>query len=173
MNFLSVLERLLVDRPGTYRVRAEVEDLFPALAQVCIKWLAADAREQLKASGHPGRRISGGLLPYSKHFNPDRNEHGNPSLLPMMQVLNKIVHGDPTWVVSREGKVYLYFEHQPPYAGEIYADEPYIAWFSGREALESLRAALFSHEDRRSQEAELLNLIKELGEQRFLPRPDQ
>jgi hypothetical protein len=45
LNFLTALHGLWVQFPGNYTVEESIDDLVPALAQMCIKALAADIRD--------------------------------------------------------------------------------------------------------------------------------
>jgi hypothetical protein len=45
LSFLSTLTTLWLRHPGTYKVEETDSDLVPALAQMCIKALAADVRD--------------------------------------------------------------------------------------------------------------------------------
>lgn len=94
LNFLAVVHELWVKNPGTYSVKESMDDLVPALAQMCIKALASDVRDNGSIAHMQGTHIDGVLANGSqvlKGYNGQRP-------LTLRDALNKIIHGTPTSV---------------------------------------------------------------------------
>ncbi len=62
LNFLAALHGLWVKFPGSYKVEESANDLIPALAQICIKALAADVRDGSSAESQRDQVIDGRIL---------------------------------------------------------------------------------------------------------------
>ncbi|MFF5249081.1 hypothetical protein ACFY3V_32775 [Streptosporangium sp. NPDC000095] len=164
LNFLTAIHDLWVQYPGNYMVKESADDLVPALAQICIKALAADVRDGSSSSDQQGTAIDGQLL------DVDRVLKGNGAAeqLTLRDVVNKIIHGTPTSVEVRNGDVLLHFRNNS-------ADRWTLAWFSGTKLLQELGKTLVKHKGPQieEREREIAQLLETLGVQRFLPSRDQ
>ncbi|WP_156080817.1 hypothetical protein [Microbispora rosea] len=159
LNFLAAIHHLWVQHPGSYTVEESTDDLVPALAQMCIKALAADVRDG-SPSGEQEVAIDGQLI----------QDDGAAVPLTLRDVVNKIIHGTPTLVEVRDGKVLLHFRNNFT-GGRNRVDKWTHAWFSGTQLLGELGKELFKHKDSRAEkrEWEIARLLETLGVDRFLP----
>ena len=158
LNFLAALHGLWVKYPDHYIVEETVDDLVPALAQICIKALAADIREP-----PPG-------IPPEEHIKHQSevpiegrivNKDGSEESINLREVVNKIIHGTPTLVMVEDETVQLHFRNND---GKKWTE----AWFSGTQVLQVLERELSKHPPGR-REDEIAKTLRDLGEMRFLP----
>lgn len=151
LNFLRAVHTLWVEYPGTYAVKESVDDLVPALAQMCIKALAADIRDLIPKEEQLEIVVEGRIV----------SINGNEKRIDLRDVVNKVIHGTPTSVVVKDKIVYLHFRNNK-HVG--WAE----AWFSGTELLQVLDHKLHKHpsEDR---EYMITQFLQNLGERWFLP----
>jgi hypothetical protein len=158
LNFLAALHGLWVNYPDRYIVEETVDDLVPALAQICIKALATEIREP-----PPG-------IPPKEHIKHQRevpiegrivNTDGSEESINLREVVNKIIHGTPTLVVVKDETVRLHFRNND---GKGWTE----AWFSGTQLLQVLGHELSKHAPGR-REVEIAEFLRGLGEARFLP----
>lgn len=156
LNFLVAIHGLWVKYPGTYTVKESVEDLVPALAQICIKALAADIRDAKNPSPKQQCKISveGAIV----------KTDGNSETLNLRDVVNKIIHGTPTSVVVTNETLQLHFRNND---GNGWTE----AWFSGTQLLQLLEKYLIKHSAER-REDEIAQFLNQLGVERFLPTSD-
>jgi hypothetical protein len=151
LNFLAALHGLWVKFPGSYKVEESADDLIPALAQICIKALAADVRDGSSAESQRDQVIDGRISYVD----------GTEGPLNLREVVNKIIHGTPTLVVVEDEAVNLHFRNN----GTRDWSE---AWFSGTQLLQVLDGKLHKHPaDRR--ENEIARFLESLGARNFLP----
>ncbi len=160
LTFLSAVHHLWIQHPGTYVVTESTEDLVLALAQMCIKALAADVRDDPFLADKQSEPVNGRLVNNGQIL----AESGSATTLTLHDVLNKVIHGTPTLVVVQEGDVRLYFESSSP-------DRWTEAWFSGTEVLEMLNVLLYKHRTNaaRAREHEITEFLSRLGVGNFLP----
>ena len=59
LTFLAAVHHLWIQHPGTYAVTERTEDLVPALAQMCIKALAADIRDNPSLADKQSEPVNG------------------------------------------------------------------------------------------------------------------
>lgn len=156
LSFLTTVMTLWMRHPGTYKVAETDSDLVPALAQMCIKALAADVRDGVEVARQ--RRPVVGELAY---------RDGRKSNLTVRDVVNKIIHGSPERVVVTADDVLLYFvnnDQGPDGWSEM--------WFSGRTFSEELDSLLYKHRHRAPErERRIAEFLNGLGEHMFLPSP--
>lgn len=150
MNFLTALRSIWSKQSATYEVEENEVDLFPALAQITIRWLAAMAREWLRDDDR-GLVVRGNIRDGDARIQPgdafrDRNT------VCLREALNKIVHAEPTWVSVRDGEMILCWTFTPPYDSD---KSPYSAYFFADSLLAGVRRALYSETSRQSQVSEL------------------
>jgi hypothetical protein len=156
LSFLSTLTTLWLRHPGKYRVEETDADLVPALAQMCIKALAADVRDGVEVS-RQRRPVTGELI-----YPDDRR-----SMLTIRDVVNKIIHGGPERVEVTTNDVLLYFVNNDQGPGGWSE-----MWFSARTLSKEMDALLYKHDDRAAErERRIAELLDDLGEDRFLPSP--
>jgi hypothetical protein len=151
LNFLTALHGLWLKFPGSYIVEEGIDDLVPALAQMCIKALAADIRDGSSAASQQAIAIDGRIIETDGTENP----------LNLRDVVNKIIHGTPTLVVVEDGVVQLHFRNNG-------ANGWTEAWFSGTQLLQELGSKLYKHPADRREHA-IARFLQELGVERFLP----
>jgi hypothetical protein len=151
LNFLTALHGLWVQFPGNYTVEESIDDLVPALAQMCIKALAADIRDGSSAASQHDIAIDGRIVKVD----------GTEEPVDLRDVVNKIIHGTPTLVVVRNETVQLHFRNNGPL-------EWTEAWFSGTQLLQELGRGLYKH-PAGGREYEITRFLQELGVARFLP----
>ncbi|WP_143736912.1 hypothetical protein [Microbispora sp. GKU 823] len=159
LNFLDAIHRLWIQHPGSYTVRETIDDLVPALAQMCIKALAADVRDAPPADEQE-IAIDGQLI----------QDDGATVPLTLRDVVNKIIHGTPTLVEVRDREVLLHFRNNFA-GGRNRVDKWTCAWFSGTNLLKKLNEELSKHEGPQveKREREIAQLLETLGVDRFLP----
>jgi hypothetical protein len=151
LNFLAAIHELWVENPGNYAVKESLDDLVPALAQMCIKALAADLRDELSPARQHQIVVDGRIV----------QADGTEKRPDLRDVLNKIIHGRPILVVVEDGAVQLHFR--------AYKDDSWTeAWFSGTQLLQVLARILFKHPPNGREDAIAL-ILEELGPKRFLP----
>lgn len=150
-----------VDHPGIYHVEEVTDDLVSALAQMCIKALASDVRDD-KATGLAQRAVIDGFIMDGDTPIMGGIDQAQPTL---RDALNKIIHGTPASVEVRDGIVWLNFRNSDP------KDSWTMASFSGTQLLELLGAGLHKHRTRQAgdREREIADFIANLGARRFLP----
>ena len=162
LNFLAAVHSLWVQHPGTYQVAESVDDLVPALAQMCIKALATDVRDDDSTRQEQQMHIDGVLM------DGDRVIKGGPDQpsLTLRETLNKAIHGMPVAVEVQDGCVWLHFSSSSP--GESWTE----VRFSGTQLLERLEAALYKHRNARAEEREreIGQFLAAFGVERFLPQ---
>jgi hypothetical protein len=158
LNFLSVIHKLWVRHPGPHPVEEIEGDLVPALAQMCVKALAADVRDTIPIATQRSITIDGSLM------NGDRLLKGADSANPLnlRDIVNKIVHATPTLVVVRDEVVYLHFRNATK-------DDWTEAWFSGTRLIQQLGSVLHKRDGDRAQKQEqaIMQFIEKHGAQRF------
>lgn len=161
LNFLTAVHDLWIQHPGIYTVKESIEDLVPALAQMCIKALASDIRDDDSTKQKQDMEIDG-VLVNGRRILKGRN--GKPPLT-LRVALNKIIHGTPTSVEVREDDVRLHFGNSS--AGEGWTE----VWFSGTQLLKQLDSVLYKHQTERTEEREreIGQLVADLGVGRLLP----
>ena len=161
LNFLAAVHDLWVQHPGTYEVTQSTNDLVPALAQMCIKSLAADVRDSREPAAAAAQNtvINGQLSERGGVISGART--GRP--LNLRDALNKIIHGTPSAVIVHNGIVELHFTNNSD--SERWTE----AWFSGTQLVEVLGNALIKHPGAAERERKVAKLLEELGEKRFLP----
>jgi hypothetical protein len=161
LNFLAAVHDLWIQHPGTYTVEESADDLVPSLAQMCIKALASDVRDDDSAVDQLDMPIDGVLA------NGSQNLKGFDGLAPLTlrEALNKIIHGIPVSVEVRDDDVKLHFRASS-------ADNRWTeVWFSGTQLLKILGAVLYKHQTERAEvrEREIGTFLNRLGAERFLP----
>jgi hypothetical protein len=161
LNFLSVIHDLWLQHPGTHPVNEIDDDLVPALAQICIKALAADVRDTIPINTQRSMAIDGRLLDGERPL----KGAGAANPLNLRDIVNKIVHGTPTLVVVRDEVVHLHFRSTTK-------DDWTEAWFSGTRLIQQLGSVLHKRDGDRAQrrEQEIMQFVEKAGTQRFLPR---
>jgi hypothetical protein len=112
-----------------------MDDLVPALAQMCIKALALDVRDD-DSTVHKQRMPIRGVLMNDTQI--PKGENGLPPLT-LRDALNKIIHGTPTSVEVRDDDLRLYFSSTSP--GESRTK----VWFSGTQLLRQFDRMLYKH----------------------------
>jgi hypothetical protein len=165
LNFLSVVHDLWLKYPDTYSVEEVADDLVPALAQMCIKALAGDIRDGLPARKQQEISIEGSLMDGARLVKGD----GAATPLNLRDVVNKIIHGAPTFIVVRDGVMQLHFQNRIKATRPEYAWTE--AWFSGTQLLQLLGSILYKHDGDRAleREREIARFLEALGPRRFLP----
>jgi hypothetical protein len=160
LNFLAAIHDLWIQHPGRYIVAERADDLVAALAQMCIKALAADIRDDSSVAGKHDVRIIGRLA-NDGHI---LKGVGSAQPLTLDDVLNKIIHGTPTSVVVQDGAIQLHFQNSA-------ADRWTEAWFSGTQLLQELGNMLHKHQTdtAKTREREIAEFLEDLGIERFLP----
>jgi hypothetical protein len=163
LNFLAAVHDLWIQHPGTYSVEESIDDLVPALAQMCIKALASDLRDDDSTKQEQEMHIDGVLVDDDRVI---RGGNGRPSLT-LHVALNKIIHGTPTSVEVGGDDVRLHFSNSS--AGENWTE----VWFSGTQLLKLLDRVLHKHRGERTEEREqeIQRLLTTVGIGRFLPDP--
>jgi hypothetical protein len=151
LNFLVAVHRLWLDFPGSYVVEESTNDLVAALAQTCIKALAADVRDGSSVASQRATVIDGRIV----------DADGTEVPINLREVVNKIIHGSPTLVVVTDGVIRLHFSNNK-------SGDWIKAWFSATQVLDELNRELYKHPpDEREDEISLF--LQELGPERFLP----
>lgn len=154
LSFLAVVGSLWSQHPGTYKVVETDTDLLPALAQMCIKSLAADVRDGVER--HKQDRTMPGELVY---------RDGRRSELTIRDIVNKIVHGSPERIEVTDGDVRLYFVNNE--SGQAGWRE---MWFSGPAFSAALDDVLYKHRHKApDRERRIADLLDRLGPSQFLP----
>lgn len=161
LNFLTAVHTLWIQHPGTYHVRETTEDIVPALAQMCIKALASDVRDDDARVEERQAHIIGVVM------NGDQTiigGVGQPQLT-LRDALNKIIHGTPVSVEVRDSKLWLNFSNSSD--RESWTE----ASFSGTQLLAQLDRELHKHRTVQAQEREreIGQFLANLGVARFLP----
>lgn len=160
LNFLAAVHDLWIQHPGIYDVKESIEDLVPALAQMCIKALASDIRDDDSTKQKQDMKIDGVLMNGCRIL---KGRNGTP--LTLHVALNKVIHGTPVSVEVRDDDVRLHFSNSS-------ADESWTeVWFSGTQLLKQLHGVLYKHRNERTQEREreIGRLLADLEVGRFLP----
>lgn len=162
LNFLSAVHDLWVKYPGTYVVKESLDDLVPALAQMCIKALAADVRDGIPPADQYRTSVDGELL---NHGQVLKGGHADQQLT-LRDVVNKIIHGTPAITEVSNRAVLPHFTNSA--AGDWTA-----AWFSGTDLLRILDRLLYKHHTTQAaqREQKIADLLRALGEEGFLPMP--
>ena len=162
LNFLAAIHDLWLAHPGTYHVEESLDDLVPALAQMCIKALASDVRDDDSTQQVQQMPIDGVLM------NGDRAVGGNAGRqqLTLRDALNKVIHGTPVSIEVRDDEVWLHFGNSS--VRETWTE----VWFSGTQLLRQLEMALYKHRNERAEEREreIGRFLAVLGIERFLPQ---
>lgn len=155
-SFLSAIADLWSAHPGTYKVADEPEDLIPALAQMSIKALAAEVRENVPEA-EQAQPIDGELM------SPD-----GLGPVTVRDVANKVVHGSPERVlVADNGEIRLYFVNSPNEGSNARWTE---CWFSAQSFIGALHQLLYVRpHDSPARDAAVQSFIERLGRERFLP----
>ena len=157
LNFLAVVHQMWAERPGTYVVDETTDDLVPALAQMCIKALAAEIRDTIDHN-HQGLTIEGELV----------RRDGTTAPVTMRDITNKIVHGTPAKVAVHDGAVRLYFENNEDPSERVH--DWASMWFSGSDMITALSRLLYKHNEvAAAREREIRRLLESLGVDRILP----
>ena len=161
LNFLAAVHDLWIQHPGTYQVEESVDDLVPALAQMCIKALASDVRDDDSTRHEQQMRIDGILT------DGDQVVKGGPDQpsLTLRDTLNKAIHGIPAAVEVRDDGIWLRFNNSS--ANEGWTE----VRFSGTQLLKQLEAVLYKHRNQGAEEREreIRRFLATLGVERFLP----
>jgi hypothetical protein len=161
LNFLAAVHTLWIQHPGTYQVREATDDIVPALAQMCIKALASDVRDDDARAQEQQAHIDGVIM------NGDRTIKGGigQPQLTLRDALNKVIHGTPVSVEVRDSAVWLNFSNS--LARESWTK----ASFSGTQLLGCLDRALYKHRTGQAEEREreIGQFLVGLGVARFLP----
>jgi hypothetical protein len=162
LNFLSAVHDLWIQYPGNYVVEESIDDLVPALAQMCIKSLATDVRDGISLSDQRGTSIHGQLFDHGRVV----RGAATTGALSLRDVVNKIIHGTPALVEVDNRAVLLHFTNNA-------SDGWTNAWFSGTQLLRELARLLYKHRTGQAEarEQEIAKLLQTLGRQRFLPTP--
>jgi len=122
LNFLAAVHDLWIHQPpGTYHVEESIEDLVPALAQMCIKALASDIRDDDSTKQEQGMEVDGVLVNGRRIL---KGGNGKPPLT-LHDALNKIIHGTPTSLEVRHDDVQLHYSNRS--VSESWTE----VWFSG------------------------------------------
>ena len=116
-------------------VEESLDDLVPALAQMCIKALASDVRDDDSTQQVQQMPIDGVLM------NGDRAVGGNAGRqqLTLRDALNKVIHGTPVSIEVRDDEVWLHFGNSS--VRETWTE----VWFSGTQLLRQLEMAYFTN----------------------------
>jgi hypothetical protein len=155
-SFLRALTEMWVAHPGTYKVEDEADDLVPALAQMCIKALAAEVRETVSQSGQ-AQPIAGELTQPS----------GTRTAVTVRDIANKVIHGSPERVVVLDGDIRLYFVNSQ---NEVAQGRWTEIWFSASGFIEALHQLLHIRpHDSESRDEAVRGFIRGLGASRLLP----
>ncbi len=161
LNFLAAVHELWVKNPGTYSVEESMDDLVPALAQMCIKALASDVRDDGSIAHMQGMHIDGALANGSQVL----KGYNGQQPLTLRDALNKIIHGTPTSVEVCDGEVRLHFRNSS--ATDSWTD----VWFSGTQLLMQLDGVLYKHrtENAERRERQIEQFLAGLGVEHILP----
>jgi hypothetical protein len=160
LNFLSMIHNLWLKYPGSHPVKKIEDDFVSALAQICIKALAADVRDTIPIDIQYSTTIDGSLM------DGDRLVKGVDAASPLnlRDLVNKVVHGTPTRVVVRDDVVHLHFRNSTK-------DDWTEAVFSGTQLIQQLSTVLHKRDGDKSQRQEqaIMQFIEKVGAQSFLP----
>jgi hypothetical protein len=161
LNFLAAVHALWIQHPGTYHVRETTDDIVPALAQMCIKALASDVRDDDARDQEQQAHIDGVIMNGDQTI---KGGVGQPQLT-LRDALNKVIHGTPVSVEVRDSAVWLNFSNS--LARESWTE----ASFSGTQLLGCLDRALYKHRNGQAEkrEREIGQFLADLGVARFLP----
>jgi hypothetical protein len=162
LNFLAAVHELWVKNPGTYTVEESLDDLVPALAQMCIKALASDIRDSTFTAHMQSIPISGALMKGSQVL----KGYNNQQQLTLRDALNKIIHGLPTLVEVCDEEVRLHFRNSS--ATDSWTD----VWFSGTQLLKQLDSVLYKHrtDNAEMRERQIEQFLAGLGVRSVLPK---
>jgi hypothetical protein len=160
LNFLQAVHDLWIVRDQIIKVEERADDLVPALAQMCIKALAADLRDTTSAVFQMEATVTGGVARGNTVL---KGEGAEP--LHIRDVVNKIVHGTPDRVEVQGGIIRLYFKNTIP------TDNWTAAWFSGTGLLDALSEELIKHSGEAAVQREryISALLQQLGPDRLGP----
>ena len=159
LGFLDAVHALWIQYPGSYVVEESNSDLVAALAQMCIKALAADIRDGSSLSDQQRIIIQGQLLDGTT---PRRGDGTNDPLT-LRDVVNKIIHGSPTLIIVHDDRVELHFKNNK--VAENWTE----ARFSGTQLINVLGAELVKHPRTTDRGREVRRFLDDLGKKRFLP----
>lgn len=161
LNFLAAVHALWIQHPGTYHVRETTDDIVPALAQMCIKALASDVRDDDARDQEQQAHIGGIIMNGDQII---KGGVGQPQLT-LRDALNKIIHGTPVSVEVRDSAVWLNFSNS------LNGDRWTKASFSGTQLLGCLDQVLYKHRNGQAEEREreIGQFLADLGFARFLP----